>query len=153
MKSTKKISAFLILILIFSCSSDNNDDNSNNNLTNLTLHRWVKEKVSINNITMTLPDCSKEDYYDFNSNGTYETHVFFDAGNNSDCIQFDAGEFGTYNYNESENKLELFVDDGVDLFEIILIDVEITPTTLKFSLDFDENGTYETREEYKKLVE
>jgi len=153
MKSIKKISYILILTFIFSCSSDNNDDNSNNNLTNLTSQRWIKEKVSIDNVVTTLLDCSKEDYYDFNSDGTYEFHAFFDSGNDSVCTQFNSGEFGTYNYNESENRLELFIDDGVDQFERIFIDEEITPSTLKFSADYDENGTYERREEYKKLVE
>lgn len=149
MKIASKITFTLIILMLLSCSSDDTKDNDDSGNQSLTTKVWYKDKVLIDNVAIVLPDCAREDYYDFNSDGTYEHHVFFNAGNDTDCVQFDSGEFGTYTYNPSKNKILLFLDDGVDQFEWTLIDVDITSSTLKFTKDGDLNETFERREEYK----
>jgi len=145
MKTASKITLILILSTALACSPDNINIDDDTSIQILTSHIWIKDKVSVNNVPTTLSFCAAEDYYIFNADGTSESYMFFNAGNDTDCAQFGPGEFASYTYDTSENRIHIVTDD----YDRTLVEVEITSSSLKFSIDSDDNGTYETTEEYK----
>ncbi len=128
-----------------SCKKDNNDEKSKDDL--LTSGSWkmaawtIDPAVEIQGMTYTdlfafLPDCSKDDFMTFDSDGT----VVYDEG----ATKCDAGDpqttTGTWMFNSDQTELTMAQTDSTEAYHLD----ELTDSKLQLSMDSSEdfgNGT------------
>lgn len=136
----KKIFYLLcITVLLFqSCNSGDSNSTStpvSSDQSNL-VYRWNLNKWLLNNVNQTLSTCVKQEYIQFNSNGTFERKDYYLNGSSCLLQGFDSG---TYSYSVATSKITLNFTDPANGAQIEkLNNVSITSTNLKYS--WDENG-------------
>lgn len=146
MKIKSNSTIYIIALLTLGLSSCSKEETPAKREANSIYGKWFLEKSAFNEVPNELSDCEKQSYVEFYSDGTFERTYYY-ADNESNCLPEDT-ENGSFVIDEKADTITLSfaASDETE----VLNNVDVAPSSLKYTWDEDGDGSDDIGVEYIK---